>query len=72
MIAPRVGAGRSRAHPLYEWDRPTRTPHAKNSPERFMAMDVGRASIGPQCDYGVPMLSVNGDSLRKVAGETLT
>ncbi|SRR6266511_3129326 len=26
MIPPHVGAGRSRAHPTYEWDRPTRTP----------------------------------------------
>src|SRR5215207_4878218 len=26
MIPPQVGAGRSRAHPTYEWNRPTRTP----------------------------------------------
>src|SRR6266566_3286827 len=29
MGTPPVGAGRSRAHPAYEWDRPTRTPTAR-------------------------------------------
>src|SRR5687767_5518929 len=29
MGAPPVGAGRSRAHPAYEWGRPARTPTAR-------------------------------------------
>src|SRR6266536_882532 len=29
MGTPPGGAGRSRAHPAYEWDRPTRTPMAR-------------------------------------------
>src|SRR5213596_2234160 len=32
MGTPPVGAGRSRAHPAYEWDRPTRTPTARIVP----------------------------------------
>src|SRR5947199_295732 len=35
MSTPLLGAGRPRAHPAYERDQPTRTPHGKNSLERF-------------------------------------
>src|SRR5713226_4481737 len=32
MGTPPAGAGRSRTHPAYEWDRPTRTPTARITP----------------------------------------
>src|SRR3990172_9980971 len=43
MSTPPVAAGRSRAPPPYGWDRPTRTPHGKDSPERSVALDAGSA-----------------------------
>src|SRR5215216_167005 len=49
MIAPHIGAGRSRIHPTYEWDRSTRTPTPGQTLEH--ADDLPPAALWHGCNY---------------------
>src|SRR5262245_20041059 len=56
MIPPHIGAGRSRAHPTYEWDRPMRTP----TPRTILNDVWSEAVVEPVLDHNCAPISARG------------